>query len=400
MDFLHYSPTALHPAQAVLDATDMAAIAAGVDNTGVVSGCAVSPVGSTGSNQVIVGSGVFSISGTTHSLGSVTLTINPAAGSDRRDFVYATWNSTGSTASATVADGTPCAGANWSFTTDSNPPIKADYTADTVLLAEVYVAGNTTGTTQVTATEIVDKRVFVNCASAGPQGPQGAQGATGPQGPQGAASTTPGPTGPTGPTGATGPAGVAGAQGVQGAQGAMSTWEQAHFVPSGWTYETFTRFVALYSGAGSSMNSGRTWLTAIWLNAGTLVTNLGMPIGSASGVTHAWMGLTDSSRVLLCSSTDRGSDTFTAGAVHTFPQVRGASGAISGFTTTYTGIHYIAVNFTFSGGGVYGSVGNGYDLSTAPVLAFDSTTTVTNPPTFPTTFAINQALRPYYLLVS
>ena len=73
MDFLHYSPTALHPAQAVLDATDMAAIAAGVDNTGVVSGCAVSPVGSTGSNQVIVGSGVFSISGTTHSLGSLSL---------------------------------------------------------------------------------------------------------------------------------------------------------------------------------------------------------------------------------------------------------------------------------------------------------------------------------------
>jgi hypothetical protein len=123
-----------------------------------------------------------------------------------------------------------------------------------------------------------------------------------------------------------------------------------------------------------------------------LISNLGIAISNiySAVVQHAWMGLVDENQNLLCSSTDRGIDTFANFEIHTFPMVRGASGAISGFTTTYSGIHYIAVNFTVSVGPIrFLSTNNNTPVLFGPQLSFYSTTTVGNPPTFPTTLANN-----------
>jgi hypothetical protein len=69
--------------------------------------------------------------------------------------------------------------------------------------------------------------------------------------------------------------------------------------------------------------------------------------------------------------------------------VRGASGAISGFTTTYSGIHYIAVNFTYGNNCAFYSTNNNTPAMFGSQLSFYSTTTVGNPPTFPVTLVNN-----------
>lgn len=148
------SPT--FDAQAIPDATDLAAqIAATAPvETGVVSGCAVSPQSSP-NMTVKVAAGTIIVNGTQVAVTAVSsLSIAAADATDRRDIVVV--NNAGT---VSVVTGTDCGTAGWSRTTPNPlttnpPPVKPSIPANSVMLAEVYVASSTTS---IAAGNLIDK---------------------------------------------------------------------------------------------------------------------------------------------------------------------------------------------------------------------------------------------------
>ena len=128
------SPT--YAGQAVVDKTDLAAIANVAQGYGVVSGCLVS---AGGAYNVNVASGVILVAGVQVPVSAVTALAPAAASStDRRDIVVA------STAGAvSIVSGTPTTetAIPWTTTSSYNPPVKPAIPAGSVLLAEIYIPG-------------------------------------------------------------------------------------------------------------------------------------------------------------------------------------------------------------------------------------------------------------------
>ena len=128
------SPT--YAGQAVVDKTDLAAIANVAQSYGVVSGCLVS---AGGAYNVNVASGVILVAGVQVPVSAVTALAPAAASStDRRDIVVA------STAGAvSIVSGTPTTetAIPWTTTSSYNPPVKPAIPAGSVLLAEIYIPG-------------------------------------------------------------------------------------------------------------------------------------------------------------------------------------------------------------------------------------------------------------------
>lgn len=146
------SPT--FDAQSVVDSTDESCIVAANNGTGVISGCGVVAQG-TPNMTVQVGSGTVRVAGAPVGVSSVgSLTIGAASATDRKDIVVV--NNAGT---VSVVAGTACGTAGWTRSSAGLPPVKPAIPANSVLLAEVYVASTTTS---IPNANIVDKTLIIN----------------------------------------------------------------------------------------------------------------------------------------------------------------------------------------------------------------------------------------------
>lgn len=106
---------------------------------------------------------------------------------------------------------------------------------------------------------------------------------------------------------------------------------------SGGLYETMDRNVCTETNT-SLLSSGRMSLQAIWLPAGLTINSISFWSATTAGatLTHQLFGLYDINLNLLATTTD---DTSTAWAANSKKQLT----LTTPFTTTYTGIHYLAI---------------------------------------------------------
>jgi hypothetical protein len=158
------SPT--YACQAVADKVDFAALAALGQQTGVVSGCTVTP--HSAAYSVDVAAGVIIYQGTEQAVSSVSaLAPGAASTSDRRDIVQVS-----STGTVSIKAGTPCgytAGA-WFDGCGFNAPVKPMPDSGKILLAEITIPGSYTSTTSISSGMIVDKTAAFVTATSTAQG--------------------------------------------------------------------------------------------------------------------------------------------------------------------------------------------------------------------------------------
>jgi hypothetical protein len=135
--------------QAVLDSTDILALAAVTSLTGVSYGCTVSA----GSGLTVnVVAGVVQYQGVTSAVSAAT---NYAPGgyaassADRRDIVVAS-----NAGAISITQGTPCSIAAWTYASGYLPPVKPAIPASSILLAELYIPGSASS---ISAGMILDK---------------------------------------------------------------------------------------------------------------------------------------------------------------------------------------------------------------------------------------------------
>jgi hypothetical protein len=140
--------------------------------------------------------------------------------------------------------------------------------------------------------------------------------------------------------------------------------------------ETIDRNICTETNTVAPTASGTLFLQAIWLTAGTTVTNISIHSATtaANGPTHWLMGLYDINRNLLATSTDQTSTAWAATTIKTLPM-----------TTPYlvptTGLYYIGFMMTASTA-IITTKGNtartgGQLASQAPILAGASSTGLT-----------------------
>lgn len=143
--------------QSVVDSTDLAAITAAENGTGVVSGMTVSWLSAFNAS---VTAGTYLIGGNVYTYAGGSVAATGASVSDRRDIV--TINSSGT---LTVTAGTPCGTTGWLRTnTSALPPVKPAIPASNCLLGEIGVPG---GASALAAICFVDKTTPVSQATLG-----------------------------------------------------------------------------------------------------------------------------------------------------------------------------------------------------------------------------------------
>jgi hypothetical protein len=111
---------------------------------------------------ISIPAGNYIFNGVLYTVSTTTLVaIGAASAGDRRDAIWV--NQSGGSITFGCAVGTPSDNSFWQFTTATAPPIKTTIPSGAVLLAEVYVVGNTysTPTTTITTAEILDKRITI-----------------------------------------------------------------------------------------------------------------------------------------------------------------------------------------------------------------------------------------------
>lgn len=137
-----------YDAQAVPDSTDWSNVTAGLNGTGVISGCVVSALASP-SMTIQMSAGSVAVSDAIYAIAAASITIASASSSDRRDII-----TVNTSAIPSATQGTPCGTATWTRTTYPGlPPVKPILAANTALLAEVYVAG---GVSSITNADILN----------------------------------------------------------------------------------------------------------------------------------------------------------------------------------------------------------------------------------------------------
>lgn len=152
--------------------------------------------------------------------------------------------------------------------------------------------------------------------------------------------------------------------------------------PSGATGEAYPRTEC--AGYTTPLTSGTVFMSAIPLPANLVVNNLGVMTGSTapSVVTHGWLALTDSNRIVRAVTADQTSSFGSGFSALSLPV------AVS-YTTPTAGLYYLAVNCVASTMGTL-SIGNQPltgPNSTAPILAGSSSTGQTTPPSTGSTLA-------------
>lgn len=111
---------------------------------------------------------------------------------------------------------------------------------------------------------------------------------------------------------------------------------------------------------------------------------------AASTPTHWWLALANSSRVMLAVTADQTTTAVAASSVFSVAVATIASGASTTFTTTYAGLHYVAVMFTGTtiptAPGSAPPVGLTTAAGVGVTTGASATTGQTTAPAFPTTF--------------
>lgn len=134
--------------------------------------------------------------------------------------------------------------------------------------------------------------------------------------------------------------------------------------------ETAPRYAWVGSTGTAGNRLGVVYMAAIWLRQNTTVTQVNIPVVTASGtLTHFWAGLADNTGKQLCHSTDLTTGTLTA--THVAPALLTVP-----FITTYTGLHYIIFSVSSaSPAATYATTGyTASGLSLPPHLAMTSGT--------------------------
>jgi len=168
-----------------------------------------------------------------------------------------------------------------------------------------------------------------------------------------------------------------------------------YLAPTGATSETFPR---QYSTAYiNTPTSGTLYVSAIPLPKGLQINNLSLLIGgtTASGVTHGWYTLLDSSLVVRAISADQSSGNWSSGFSSISLSVSGSS-----YATTYGGLYYIGFCITASTMPIFTGWTGALSVpnSVAPILGGSSSTGLSTPPTTGTTMgslSANAAFRFY-----
>ncbi len=148
--------------------------------------------------------------------------------------------------------------------------------------------------------------------------------------------------------------------------------------PSGATGETCPRSLAT-SASSASLTSGEVYVAAIGLHAGIPVNNItafttsvsGSNVATEADITHGWYALLDNTGTVRAVSADTtgGATAFMTAAETGYTK----SVAGSAYTTTYTGLYYVAFGMSVSGGNMpqlatRDSTGTNGPASVAPVL--------------------------------
>lgn len=157
--------------------------------------------------------------------------------------------------------------------------------------------------------------------------------------------------------------------------------------PSAAAFENMPRLGSSFAN-GSILSSGRLTLVGIYLPIGVSVASITFVSGGtgAGTPTNQWFALYDSALALLRQTTD---DTTTAWGANTAKTLN----FTSGFTTTYSGLHYVGIMVTATTvPTVYAISSNSTILGLAPALNGPSntglTTTAPNPANAPTAASI------------
>lgn len=137
--------------QSIADAVDFAALVAGTDQNGVVSGGVVT-AGTGMAVTIASGAGLFNGTAFTWST-STNLAVTAASATDRKDIVVV--NTSGTVA---VVTGTACGTVGWNRGSVGFPPVKPNIPANSILLGEIYIAGTTSS---MAAGNLIDKSVVV-----------------------------------------------------------------------------------------------------------------------------------------------------------------------------------------------------------------------------------------------
>jgi hypothetical protein len=155
--------------------------------------------------------------------------------------------------------------------------------------------------------------------------------------------------------------------------------------PTGALGETFPRGSA--ESGQNVLTSGKPWLVAIWLPAGTKVSNLTFCSGTTAMVTpsHWWFALYDSARNQLAVTADQTTATWSTSTAVTLPIATTATGAATSFTTTYTGLHYLGIMVAAATvPNLIGTSSGSAEMGLPPVITGPSTDAAqTTPPAFP-----------------
>lgn len=148
-----------YPAQAVLDATDLGALALGLDRNGVITGCAVTAQSSPNYTVQVAAGDVMINDLHVHvaAVASIAPT-NASNPGDRRDIVVV--NSSGV---VSIVAGTACAVNNWTTTSGVLPPVKPAVPANSIILGELYIVGGASNT-NLASGNIVDKTCILDFA--------------------------------------------------------------------------------------------------------------------------------------------------------------------------------------------------------------------------------------------
>lgn len=166
------------------------------------------------------------------------------------------------------------------------------------------------------------------------------------------------------------------------------------YVPTGYKAESIPRTIAGVNVAAAT--SGTLVMQAIWLPAGTVISNLITLSGTTASATQTnrWMALYDQNRNLLRQTTDRTSTVLAANTLWTE--------AITAYTTTYSGLYYIGImTAATTPNSLVGTTaaGNLAIRNLAPILTGTSTTALTATAPNPAA-AITATANSYWVAVS
>lgn len=165
-----------------------------------------------------------------------------------------------------------------------------------------------------------------------------------------------------------------------------------YFKPLGALYETVPRYTNY--GIGWNNANQQLILTGIGLPAGLTVSSITfgtIVVGGAAGTpVHQWFGLYDMAYNQLAVTADDTTNPWLTDDKKTLPIAVTAAGAVSSFTTTYAGLHYLGMVTDATSGPTLLAAAECMMWNTDPPLSILADFSLATPPAFPFTATRSQ----------